>query len=158
MKLRNLFRLVISILVPQLVGLIGRYFTTQSLTPWYESLTKPTFTPPNEVFGPVWFVLYLLMGIALYLVWSKGLENDEAKAAVIVFGIQLFFNLLWSIVFFGLQSPILGLLVIVLLWVGIFFTIRRFYPISKVAAWLLVPYLLWVTYAGAVNLGIVFLN
>lgn len=158
MTSKNLVRLIVSLLIPQLVGLAGAFFTSLSLSPWYESLNKPFFAPPNCVFGPVWTVLYLLMGIALYLVWSKGLENENVKEAVSYWVIQLAFNLLWTIGFFGFQSPLLGLIVIVLLWGAVYWTIRKFYPISELAAWLMVPYLIWVSYALLLNLFIVFMN
>lgn len=158
MKKKNILRLIVSILIPQLVGLLGAFFTSLSLSTWYESLNKPFFTPPKEVFGPVWTILYLLMGISLYLIWKKDLKKNEVKLAVIIFAIQLFHNHLWSIVFFGLQSPFLGLIVIIILWITIILTIYKFYQLSLLAACLLIPYLLWVTYAVILNLFIVFMN
>ena len=158
MKKLNISRLIVSIIIPQLVGLIGSYFTSKPITGWYETLSKPSFTPPNAVFGPVWIFLYLLMGISLYLIWNKGLENNNVRSAVNAFTIQLFLNLLWSIAFFGLQSPILGFIVIFILWLAIIYTIRKFCPISPLAAWLRVPYLLGVTFATILNLFIVIMN
>lgn len=154
----NIFRLIISIIIPQLIGFIGTFFTSSSTNSWYESLNKPAFTPPDAVFGPVWIFLYLLMGISLYLIWNKGLKNNHVRSAIIVFAIQLLLNSLWSIVFFGLQSTILGFIVIILLWLAIIVTIRKFYPISPIAAWLLSPYLLWVTFATIINYFILVMN
>lgn len=158
MKKLNIFRLVVSIIIPQLIGFLGSLFTSSSVNSWYETLNKPTFSPPNEVFGPVWIILYLLMGISLYLIWNNGLENKDVHKAIIVFAIQLILNLLWSIAFFGLQSPVLGLIIIILLWLAIILTIRKFCPISSVAAWLLIPYLLWVTFAAILNYFLVVMN
>ena len=154
----NLFRLIISIIIPQLIGLSGTFFTSSSTNSWYEALNKPAFTPPDAVFGPVWIFLYLLMGISLFLIWNNGLENKNVRNAIIVFAIQLFLNSLWSIVFFGLQSTILGFVVIILLWLAIILTIRKFYPISSIAAWLLSPYLLWVTFAMILNYFLLVMN
>lgn len=158
MKKLNIFRLVVSIIIPQVIGFLGSLFTSSSVNSWYETLNKPTFSPPNEVFGPVWIILYLLMGVSLYLIWNNGLENKDVHKAIIVFGIQLILNLLWSIAFFGLQSPVLGLIIIILLWLAIILTIRKFCPISSVAAWLLIPYLLWVTFAAILNYYLVVMN
>lgn len=158
MTKKNLCRLIVSLLIPQLVGLAGAFFTSTSVSTWYESLSKPFYAPPNWVFGPVWVVLYFLMGVAFYLVWSKGLENENVKEAVNYWIIQLAFNLLWTIGFFGFQSALLGLIVIILLWGAVYWTTRKFFPISETAGWLMVPYLLWVSFALLLNLSIFLLN
>jgi tryptophan-rich sensory protein len=152
------FKLIVSIIACQAAGLIGSIFTTSSVREWYPELTKPGFTPPGWLFAPVWTTLYLLMGIALYLVWSKGLKSRLSKQAVTVFVIQLVLNSLWSILFFGLKSPAYAFLEIILLWLAIIMSIFYFYRISRTAAYLLIPYILWVSFAGVLNLFIVLLN
>ena len=142
-------RLILSLVITQLAGVVGSFFTAESISTWYVFLEKPFFTPPNWVFGPVWITLYLLMGISLYMTW----EHKKTY-----FWVQLGLNALWSILFFGLKEPFLALVEIVILWVFIALTITDFWTISKKAAYLLMPYLAWVTYAAALNLGIVFLN
>ena len=153
----NWWKLIASILLCQLAGAIGSLATVQNITGWYLTLNKPFFTPPNWAFGPVWLTLYLLMGISLFMVWNKGL-NKKTRPAIQIFGLQLGLNILWSIVFFGLQSIFAGLVVIVLLWLAILWTKLRFWKISKPAAWLLVPYIVWVTIATALNAGVWLLN
>jgi tryptophan-rich sensory protein len=158
MKHVQVVRLVVSILIPQAAGLIGARFTAPQISTWYASLSKPAFTPPGAVFGPVWTVLYLLMGIALYLIWARGLDARGVKPAILLFGVQLLLNVLWSILFFGLRSPILGLVDIAVLWISILLTLLLFLRVSAVAGLLLVPYLLWVTFAAILNASIFVLN
>jgi tryptophan-rich sensory protein len=119
-------------------------------------LNKPSFSPPNYLFAPVWTALYILMGIALYLVWINGYKKH--KKAIIVFGIQLGLNLLWSILFFGMRNPLLAFIEILLLWSFIVYTIILFYKTSKTAAYLLTPYILWVSFASVLNFFIFYLN
>lgn len=149
-------KLIISLVTPQLVGGIGALVTVSSLGSWYQSIKKPSFTPPSWVFGPAWTILYLLMGIALYLIWNS--PHPLKKTAIGLFIIQLVLNGLWSPVFFGLESPVLGLVVIVPLWILIMICIRIFYPINKTAAYLMVPYLFWVSFATLLNASIWYLN
>ncbi len=159
MKLGNTIKLFVSCAVPILVGLVGAFFTTDdSINNWYANLNKPAFTPPNWLFGPVWTTLYILMGISAFLVWRKGLNNKAVRKAIIFFIIQLIFNALWSLLFFGLQSPLLGLIDIFLLVFAIILTLISFEEISGWAALLLVPYLAWVAFAAILNLAIYFLN
>ena len=132
--------------------------TMSGVTDWYSTLNKPWFTPPDYVFGPVWTVLYILMGISLYLVLSQGWENETVKTGSILFAAQLGVNLLWSLIFFGLHSPPAALACIVVLLALIIATIMTFYRVSKPAAVLLVPYLAWVCIATALNAGVVLLN
>jgi benzodiazapine receptor len=139
-----------------LAGAIGSVVTVQSIPTWYAGLAKPPFLPPNEVFGPVWTVLYLLMGVSLYLVVRA--SAAEKRAAYVWFGVQLVLNTLWSLTFFGLQLPWLGVAVIVALLIAIAVTIRSFYSISRLASYLLVPYLLWTCFATYLNLGVALLN
>lgn len=159
MDRNDLLILVSSIALCELVGALGSVFTIPSIPRWYAALAKPAFlTPPSWIFGPVWTALYLLMGVSLYLVWKGGMQRKGAPGAVRMFGIQLMLNLLWSLLFFGFHSPALGLLGIVLLWVAILATILRFYPLSRNAAALLAPYLLWVTFASLLNFYVFILN
>ena len=153
-RLNKVVQFAVSIIIPLLAGFIGSLFTRMSVSTWYETLQKPAFSPPNELFAPVWTILYILMGLALYLVWSKNEGPQEKKQALSAFAIQLLLNILWSAVFFGLRSPLGGLIVIWLLWVAIVYTIISFYRISELAAYLLIPYLLWVTFALILNLAI----
>jgi tryptophan-rich sensory protein len=139
-------------------GFVGSIFTTPAIPTWYASLVKPAFSPPNYVFGPVWSILFLLMGISAYLVWKEGFGKKKVKIALKIFFVQLALNTLWSILFFGLKSPMVSLAEIILLWVLIFITIKKFYEISKIAGSLLIPYILWVTFASILNLSIVLLN
>lgn len=156
--MNNYLKLTIFIIICELVGLISTPFTINSVQTWYQYLNKPFFSPPNWVFGPVWTLLYLLMGVSAYLIWRKGLKKKNIKPALIYFSVQLFFNFLWSIIFFGLHSPFVALIDIVLLLVTIFITILKFYNISKPAAYLLIPYILWVSFATLLNLSIILLN
>lgn len=157
-NMNKYFRLLLSIIICELVGLIGTPFTISAIQSWYVYLNKPFFSPPNWIFGPVWTTLYALMGISAYLIWSKGFKNKKVKKGLQFFGIQLGFNFIWSILFFGLHNPILGFLDIILLWISIFITIKKFYVISKPAAYLLIPYLAWVSFASLLNLSIILLN
>jgi len=158
MKLAKIIKLIISILICQLAGVIGSIVTVPAVDSWYIDLKKPFFTPPSWVFAPVWTILYLLMGIALYLIWSKVTANREFKEAIKMFSVQLVLNVSWSVVFFGSKSPLLGMLVIIVLWVAIALTIKKFNKISKLAGSLLIPYILWVSYAILLNLSIWWLN
>lgn len=144
-----------AVLLSHLAGVIGSFVTVSSVGTWYTSLAKPFFTPPSWVFAPVWLTLYTLMGIALWVVWRKRPRSNRPYA---LFGTQLGLNALWSILFFGLQSPVMGLAGIVVLWVLIALTLKAFWTVSRPAGWLLVPYLAWVTVATFLNLGIWLLN
>ncbi|MDP3395384.1 MAG: TspO/MBR family protein [Methanoregula sp.] len=146
------------ILVPVVSGAVVGSLTMGGILNWYATLNKPWFTPPNYVFGPVWTILYILMGISLYLVVSQGWEKKTVKTGVILFILQLGSNLLWSVLFFGFLSPLASLADIFLLLALIVATIVAFYRVSKPAAVLLVPYLIWVCIATALNAGIVLLN
>jgi len=146
------------ILVPLVAGTVVGFLTMGGIHTWYVTLNKPWFTPPDYVFGPVWTFLYILMGISLYLFISHGWEKKSVRTGVIIFSLQLAANLVWSFLFFGMQSPIAGLADIFLLLVLIVATIVAFYRVSKPAAVLLVPYLAWVCIATTLNTGIVFLN
>ena len=156
--MNNTLKLIIAIVVSELAGIIGSVFTTPSIAGWYAGIVKPALNPPAWVFGPVWTILFALMGIAAFLVWKKGLDRRDVKIALGTFLGQLVLNTLWSIIFFGLHSPGGALVEIVFLWFAILATIVAFYKISRPAAWLLVPYILWVSFAGYLNFSIWQLN
>lgn len=157
MKKRIVY-ITISVLGCLLIGFLASIATQSSVNDWYTTLNKPDFTPPNELFAPVWTALYILMGVAAGIVWSKGYHHIWVKTALYHFVIQLLLNGLWSIVFFGLKNPLLGLIVIVALLTMIMLTIKWFRVISKPAALMMVPYLLWVAFASALNYKIWELN
>lgn len=158
MDLRNWLELGLIIVVCELAGIIGTFFTIPAIPTWYATLNKPFFNPPSWVFGPVWIMLYALMGISFFIIWKKGLNKKENKLAVSFFGIQLILNALWSIIFFGLQNILFALIEILLLWLFLVITIIQFYKIDKRAAYLLVPYLLWVSFATILTFFIFILN
>jgi len=151
-------KLIIIVLICQSVGIIGSLFTRSSIPTWYSTLAKPSFAPPNWIFAPVWTTLYLMMGISAYLILSEGLYNPKVKKAVILFVVQLILNAIWSPLFFGLKSILLGLIVIMILWVFILLTILRFFRMSKIAGLLLIPYLLWTSFATILNFSLFILN
>lgn len=156
MRINNFFKLIIAIVVSELAGIIGSFFTVSAIPNWYAGLVKPAFNPPAWVFGPVWITLYALMGIALWLVWKS--DSPHKTKAVWLFVAQLALNSVWSPVFFGFKSIGDGLAVIVLLWAAIVLTIFIFAKVSRPAAWLLLPYILWVSFAVYLNYSIWMLN
>ncbi|HLC64063.1 MAG TPA: TspO/MBR family protein [Patescibacteria group bacterium] len=149
--MNKIWKFIISIAVCQLAGAIGSFFTAPEIDNWYASLTRPSIAPPNWVFAPVWTTLFFLMGLAVYLVWLKGSDKKEVKLALITFDLQLLFNIFWSILFFGLQSPSWAFAEILVLLLLIALTIISFAKVSKAAAWLLAPYLVWVSLAVILN-------
>ena len=151
-------KILIAVIVCLGIGFFSSFATQSSIDTWYESLNKPFFNPPDWIFGPVWTVLYILMGIAAGLVWSKGFYHKWVQTALYHFIFQLLFNGLWSIVFFGFQSPGFAFLNILVLLVLIILTIKWFKVVSKKAAYLLYPYLLWVSFAAVLNFSIWQLN
>jgi len=152
-----MIKLIASVVICQLAGVIGAFFTTPAISGWYKGLNKPAFNPPNWLFGPAWTLLYFLMGVSLYLVWNKK-NSKQKKTALIFFSLQLALNSLWSVIFFGMRQPLIAFLEIIILWLFILLTIIKFFPISKKSAYLLIPYLLWVTFASVLNFYIVKLN
>lgn len=156
--MKGIGKFLISIVGCELIGILATPFTISAIPTWYATLNKPPFSPPNWIFGPVWTLLYLLMGISAFLIWRKGLHNKKVKKALGYFLLQLFFNFIWSVIFFGFHSPLLGLLDIVVLLVLVIITIASFYKSSRIAAYLLIPYLLWLSFATILNLSIVVLN
>jgi len=150
MRFSEILKLIASVILCQLAGFLGSLFTTPAIPTWYATLKKPFFTPPNWIFGPVWISLFILMGISLFYVWRRP-DHPEFKKALIFFFVQLILNVLWSLAFFGLRLPLLGLVDIILLWIAILLTIQTFLKVSKFAGVLLIPYLLWVSFAALLN-------
>ena len=153
-----LIKAIFCILLCLFAGGIGSAFTTSAIPAWYAPLVKPSFSPPNWVFAPVWTLLYIMMGLAAAIVWQKGLQNPQVRTALIIFLLQLILNMIWSVLFFGLRSPLYGLVDILFLWAMILVTIAQFSKVSTPAALLLIPYILWVTIASGLNFGIFLLN
>ncbi len=153
----RILKLVVAIAVCEAAGVLGSLFTIPKIPTWYQTLTLPSFAPPSWVFGPVWVTLYLLMGVALFRIWEER-PHAPISGAVLVFAVQLVVNVLWSYLFFGLESPLYGLVAIIILWALILLTIREFYRISRPAAYLLIPYIIWVSLAGVLNFAIWTLN
>jgi len=151
-------KLLTSIIIVQVAGLIGSAASFRAINSWYAFLVKPTFNPPNWLFGPVWTTLYILMGVALYRVWNKGLGKKRVRVAFWLFIVHLFFNTGWSVVFFGFHSLFGGFIALLVLWAMIVALIWKFYEIDRWAAFLLVPYLLWVSFAGVLNVALWLLN
>lgn len=147
-------KLLIAIAIPVLVGGISGFFTVTGVESWYQTIHKPSWNPPNWVFGPVWTTLYVMMGIALWLVWKEDTSRELKMIAFILFGVQLILNFLWSFVFFKLEQPGFAFLEILFMWVAILATIFAFAQVNKTAAWLLVPYISWVSFAAILNFTI----
>ena len=158
MSVSSIIRVTIACAISLSAGLIGSLAVADNFTTWYSTIEKPAFTPPNWVFGPVWTILYVLMGIAAFLVWQKGLGTAAVKVALTWFLVQLVLNVSWAPVFFGLHRIGLALVVITLLWAAIVTTTFYFLRVSRPAAVLLLPYLLWVSFATALNASIWHLN
>jgi benzodiazapine receptor len=154
----SIVKLTISILACFAAGGIGSLFTSKSIPTWYPGLKKPRYTPPNQVFGPVWTTLYILMGVSAFFIWQKGLTVEGVILAFILFWVQIVLNVLWSIVFFGMKSKGGGVIVIVVLWFLILATIITSFNVSIWAGMLLIPYILWVSVATYLNVGIWWLN
>lgn len=155
---RNILTLCFFIALPQVAGLIGSLFTISAIPLWYASLVKPSLNPPAWIFGPVWTLLYFFMGVSAFLIWQNGYAQKRIKSALGVFAVQLILNALWSVLFFGLHNPGMAFVEIIILWVSILATIIIFQGISKPAALLLMPYILWVSFATYLNYSIWILN
>ncbi len=154
----NSIKLVIAIAVPLAIGGLSGFATASGVATWYPTLVKPSFNPPAWIFGPVWTVLYIMMGVAAFLVWRQGLATEGVKLALTVFGVQLALNGLWSILFFGMQSPGLALAEIIVLVLAIVATVWLFWRVVPAAGMLLLPYLAWVGFATVLNGSIWMLN
>lgn len=156
--MKQILRFALAILLCQAAGIIGSFFTVAAIPNWYTALNKPSFNPPSWLFGPVWIGLYTLMGIALFIIWRQGREKPGVNKALTFFAVQLILNAVWTPLFFGLKLPGLALGEIILLWVVIVLTLVKFYKLSKTAGLLLVPYILWVSFAAVLNFSLWVLN
>lgn len=157
MNMKNTSKLLISISISLLIGFLGSFFTTSSVGLWYSFLNKPFFSPPDWLFAPVWTILYILIGISFYLVWKKDFGKKK-KEIILIYSLQLFFNFLWSVLFFGLRNPLFGFLEILILFFFIILNMVYFYRVSKTAGYLFIPYLLWVFFASILNFSILIIN
>jgi len=151
-------RILVAIGISFFIGFLGQLATQASIEDWYPSLNKPWFNPPDWIFGPVWTVLYILMGISAGIVWSKGFYHKWVKIALYHFAFQLLLNGFWSVLFFGLKEPFLALLDIIVLFVILLFTIKWFKVVNETAGYLLIPYAIWVLFAAVLNFEIWRLN
>jgi len=159
-KLKHPLKLIFFIVLCHVAGILGSIFTAMNIQTWYTELYKPWFTPPAWIFGPVWFILYTLMGIAIFLVYEKRvlLRRKEKHLAIAFFWAQLLLNTIWSPIFFGLQDPMLAFFEIIILLIVLILTIFFFTKIEKKAAFLLFPYLIWACFAATLNAGIWLMN
>lgn len=157
-KAGSWYRLVLSVLLTEGAGGIGSLFTFGAIPGWYASLAKSPITPPNWFFAPIWITLFFLMGLSLYFVWKKKGNTADSWIAITLFMVQLALNVLWSLIFFGLHQLLFGAVEIIFLWFFIAATIIEFRTIDKKAAYLLFPYLAWVTAATLLNFSILWLN
>jgi tryptophan-rich sensory protein len=153
-----LVRIILSVLLCLIVGFASSFFTIDAIPNWYANIHKPTFNPPNWLFGPVWTLLYILMGIAAALVWHGVKKNKKVNAALILFLVQLILNACWTMIFFGFHRPLYAFIEIGVLWILILICIILFYLISRPAAYMMIPYLFWVSFAAVLNMAIVALN
>ncbi|MTI86729.1 MAG: tryptophan-rich sensory protein [Balneolaceae bacterium] len=153
-----LIKSIVLVSVCLAIGYISGITTSQAMDGWYSTLNKPSFNPPSSLFAPMWVSLYVLMGVAAAIVWDEGLHIVEVKSALFLFGFQLILNILWTQFFFGMQSPILAMGDIVLLFITIWLCVTRFWDVQQIAGLLMVPYLLWVGFAAVLNGYIIYLN
>jgi len=151
-------KIVIAVAICLAIGSASGLATASSINDWFVTINKPSFNPPNWLFAPVWTVLYIMMGVAAALVWDEGWEKSAVKNALLFFGIQLILNSLWTVIFFGFKQIDLALIEIIILWVMLFLTILKFTKIRKLASYLLIPYILWVSFATVLNGAIWQLN
>jgi tryptophan-rich sensory protein len=155
---KGLRSFILALLIPQLAAIIGSLFTTSAIPTWYATLQKPSFTPPNWLFAPAWTTWFLMMGVALYRIWTSKAKTPEKQRAEKLFYLQLVLNAFWSILFFGLRAPTLAFAEIILLWGLILITLIRFWQIDRWAGMLLIPYLAWVSFAASLNFAVALLN
>jgi translocator protein len=156
--MKDWMKLVVSFATPLAVGAVAGLFTKPEIDGWYKALNKPDWQPPSWVFGPVWTLLYVLMGIAFYLVWRSNAAESRKRVAMTLWIIQLVFNFFWSFIFFRQHQLDWALGEIIVLWFFILMTIFAFARISRLAAWLLVPYISWVSFASLLTYAIYQLN
>jgi len=164
MNKKYILALIFFLFITFLAAFLGNFFTVSSIPTWYASLNKPSFSPPNWLFGPAWTVLYVLMAVSAFLIWSSyakatdGQAKKEIKTALTFYFIQLVFNALWSVIFFGLKNPAWAFFEILILWILILIITLKFYKIRKVAGFLFIPYILWVSFATILNFAVWQLN
>lgn len=151
-------RIIVGSVVCLIIGGLSGYATAGSIGSWYSTLNKPFFNPPNWIFGPVWTVLYILMGASAGIIWDQGWNKPEVIKALGVFGIHMLLNAAWTLIFFGMEAPLFALIEIFLLWISILIYARIFYKIKAYTGWMQIPYLLWVSFASVLNGAIVWLN
>jgi tryptophan-rich sensory protein len=154
----SIIRLSISILLVQLTGFFGSLFNNSKSFIWYFGLTKPELTPPNWLFPIVWIILYFLIGISLFMIWRLNENITFKRNILIIFSIHLLLNILWSFIFFGLNQILFSVIIIIILWFVIFINIMQISKVSAIASALLIPYLLWVSFAIYLNISIYILN
>lgn len=158
LKIKNIIKLIVSIAIPILIGMAGSIFTMMGMDGWYSSINKPVFNPPSWIFAPVWTGLFILMGCAFYFIWVSNGNPNLKRKAVFVYFVQLAFNFLWSVLFFGLKNPLLALIGIIILIMLICLNIYYFCKVYKPAGLIMIPYILWVSFATVLNLTIVLIN
>lgn len=151
-------KLIICLVVPLAVGFLGSMSTRSAIDTWFPALERPAFSPPDWVFAPVWTILYIMMGIAAFLVWRSGMQSRYVAPALVAFAVQLGLNFLWPELFFGRRQLLLGLVDIIALWAMIVVTMVLFFKVSRVAGLLMIPYLAWVTFASVLNFELWRLN
>jgi benzodiazapine receptor len=154
---QQIIKLIISIALPLLVGAVAGMFTAKAVPEWYATLNRPSFSPPNWLFGPVWTTLYLILGISLFLIWKQN-PTEDRNIAIILFLVQIFLNFAWSFLFFYFKLVGIALVEIVLLWITIIIMIVQFYKVLPLAAYINIPYLLWVSFATVLNAAYYMLN
>jgi tryptophan-rich sensory protein len=156
--MQNISKVTISVMIPLIIGGISGAFTNEAIPTWYADLAKPWFNPPNTIFAPVWTLLYILMGMSFFKIWKSDAYSDIVNKAMLYYFLQLAANFFWSFLFFYLEQPGWAFAEIILMWALIFYTIILFGKISPAAAWLLVPYISWVSFAAILNYSIWKLN
>lgn len=155
---QNFIKFFVALAASFLTALIGSVLTMPAITTWYQTINKPSFTPPNWLFGPAWTILFLLMAISWFLILKNGLTSKYYKTANYIFLVQLILNIFWSFLFFYIQSPFLAMLEIIAFWLILVLNFYYFYRINKKAAWLFVPYIAWVSFAAFLTYSIWRLN
>ncbi|HNV96981.1 MAG TPA: tryptophan-rich sensory protein [bacterium] len=155
-KISDLLVFIIAIIIPQMAGFLGSLYTTPNIKTWYAFVNKPSFNPPNWIFGPVWTILFILMGVASYIIYKE--KNKLRIEALKIYTSQLILNTMWSIIFFGARNPLGAFILIIALWILIAYNMLYFYKIKKIAGYLFIPYLLWVSFAMVLNFAIYILN
>jgi len=155
---KKIFVVILAIAICEAIGSIGSIFTIPAIGSWYAGLVKAPLNPPNWIFGPVWTLLFALMGVAAFMVWRRGYEKPPVRAALGVFVLQLALNVLWSVLFFGAHAPGAAFVDIIVMWLAILWTIIVFRKIDRASAWLLLPYILWVSFAVYLNFSVMVLN